>query len=462
MTIEEFGQTIKQKYPQYSDIADAELGEKMLTKYPQYQDLVKQDVAGEKVGGFLEGQRVLKGINDLIGTTGLAKGITQGIFLKFTPEGKDLLNQVAEGKITQEDVEKIIGKTATTKEILGSAIQTGATAIAATVPVAGSILGKAAQFGGIGALSGAGGALERGEGIGGVARGAALSSLAGAGIGVGTGLGEKGFKAFGRFLGRTGEKIQTSIIKPTQADIRDGFSIQTVNKYKLGGSLQETFSKTDDLLDRLSRDLGTKIKASKSTLDLNETYEQTAKRVLGNKFESFGSNKSIDNALENLRSEIVSVSGKSGVIGIPEAQTIKRASGHLGAWFHGIPDPDATARQKVYNTFYNEIKTAIEQKSPLGVQEVNKQISELIPVMNALIRRIPVAERNATMSLGDIITLTGATLEPRALGVSLLNLASKSGKVGAFLTEKGAKFGESAARGAVGTGRFLGSIPGKF
>jgi len=40
MDIAQFGQTIKQKYPQYQDMDDADLGQKMLSKYPQYQDMV--------------------------------------------------------------------------------------------------------------------------------------------------------------------------------------------------------------------------------------------------------------------------------------------------------------------------------------------------------------------------------------------------------------------------------------
>lgn len=45
-TIEQFGQTIKAKYPQYNDISDTELGQKMLVKYPQYQDMVIQEQHG--------------------------------------------------------------------------------------------------------------------------------------------------------------------------------------------------------------------------------------------------------------------------------------------------------------------------------------------------------------------------------------------------------------------------------
>ena len=39
-SLSEFGDTIKAKYPQYSDIDSAELGKKMLEKYPQYADKV--------------------------------------------------------------------------------------------------------------------------------------------------------------------------------------------------------------------------------------------------------------------------------------------------------------------------------------------------------------------------------------------------------------------------------------
>lgn len=39
-TLEEFAQTIKQKYPQYQNIDDRELGMKMIEKYPQYKEKV--------------------------------------------------------------------------------------------------------------------------------------------------------------------------------------------------------------------------------------------------------------------------------------------------------------------------------------------------------------------------------------------------------------------------------------
>lgn len=246
----------------------------------------------------------------------------------------------------------------------------------------------------------------------------------------------EGFKAFGRLLGITGNKIQTTIIKPSAADLKDGFSINTIRKYNLGGSLKNSFEKTDTLMDDLSRQLNNKLKASTETVNLEEVYKKTAERVLGEKAQSFGANTAMERALGGLQEEI-GVVAEQGRVSVPSANLIKRSSGHLGAWLYGVPDADANAKQRVYNVFYNEIKKAIENASPEGVKGINKQLSELIPVMNALIKRIPVAERNAALSLTDIITLTGATLEPKALSLALLNFASKSGTVGTWIYNLG-------------------------
>jgi len=69
----------------------------------------------------------------------------------------------------------------------------------------------------------------------------------------------------------------------------------------------------------------------------------------------------------------------------------------------------------VYNAFYNNIKVAIEDNSPAGVADINQRISQLIPVQNAVIRRIPVAERNGAISLLDMIGMVGSIAHPAAL-----------------------------------------------
>lgn len=345
--------------------------------------------------------------------------------------GEAIGTQIAKATVPPEQRE-FVSEGPTAKQVLGDVARAGLTIATPLIPPAGGVIGRAAQFGAIGGLGGATTAMAEG---GDVVSSAKTGALTGAAIGGTLGILEKGVKAFGNFLGKTGEKIQTTVIRPTQADIKDGFSINTVNKYNLGGSLKTTFEKTDRVLDKLSADLNQKLGATSNKVDLNDVYNKTAKRLLGNKLESFGSNAQMDSAIEKLKNEIATVAGQTGKLSIPDSQLVKRAAGHFGAWSFGVPTPEATASQKVYNTFYNEMKTAIEKASPEGVKQINQEISKLIPVMNALIRRIPVAERNNVLSLTDIITATGAVFDPRSLGLTALNLASKSGTVGAKLAK---------------------------
>lgn len=331
---------------------------------------------------------------------------------------------------------------------IGGYLQAGSTVAGATSPLVPSIAGKAAQFGALGTLSGAGKGLEEGTDS---TKSALMGAATGAATGVAFGAAEKGLKALAPFIQRRGEAIQTSVIKPTAADVKDGFDIKNINKYGLGGGIKKTFEKTESLLDDLSNQLNTKITAEGAPpVDINDVFNKTVARVGGSKLSTFGSNTSISSALKQLQNEVIDIAGDTGEIALQDAQVVKRAAGHFGAWQHGMFDPESTARQSVYNVFYNELKKTIEKTAPEGVKEINKQISELIPIMNALIRRIPVAERNSALSLSDIITLTASSLDPKVLGLSLVNRLSKSGAVGAVLAKLGqvaTPAGEIASKG---------------
>lgn len=339
---------------------------------------------------------------------------------------------------TEQERNIISSNTPSVKETAGSAIRGIGTIAGLATAAPASLAGRVAQGAAFGYAQDVGADLQNDAT-------AAQTVTPGLGTAVGASvpLAAAGIKKLSDLIGKTGDRIQFSVIKPTQADIKDGFNIQTVKKYNLGGSLKTTAEKTDKLIDDLSAQLNSKIKGSNASLDLNDVYDKTAKRVLGDKFQQFGSNANMDTAIDKLRQEIITVSGENGLVPLQDAQTIKRAAGHFGAWQYGRPDPDAKATEQVYNVFYNEMKKAIEKNAPEGIAEINKQISELIPVMNALIRRIPVAERNNVLSLTDVITLTGATFDPRSLGLTLANLASKSGYVGNKLSQ----FGEAASSG---------------
>lgn len=316
------------------------------------------------------------------------------------------------------------------EEVIGDTLKAGALPASFAVnPV--SALGKIGAGAGLGAISATGESMSKNESPLDVAKKAAFGALAGGAV-------SAAFVGFGKLLEKTGEKITQGVIKPSEKDLKAGFKIDTIKKYKLGGSLSSMYDKTDEKLSELSHKLSTKLAGSNQTVDLNAILQETSDSLSSNKMKGFGSNTSIQNAVEQLKNEIINVA-PDGTLSIPDAQLVKQSAGRFGAWQFGATDPESTARQTVYNAFYTKIKEAIEKNSPEGVKEINKQLSELIPVSHALLKRIPVADRNRVLSLQDMITLTASVLDPRALGSFGLSMAQKSGTVGNALMNVGPK-----------------------
>lgn len=69
--------------------------------------------------------KLLKGSLDIAGeVTGagpLGKAAAQGAFYRFTPEGREIMDKVRKGEMTQADAEKIVGKTLGTGEVVRGA-----------------------------------------------------------------------------------------------------------------------------------------------------------------------------------------------------------------------------------------------------------------------------------------------------------------------------------------------------
>ena len=193
--------------------------------------------------------------------------------------------------------------------------------------------------------------------------------------------------------------------------------------------------------------LSSKLEAGKTAVNLNKVFSDTSKALTKGKTKAFGDIGATKRVIKNLQSEIREVAGKNGLVDLVEATNIKRGAGTKGAWAFGRVEPDAGATEKVYSAFYNKIRLAIEEAAPKGVQNINKQISELIPISNATIRRLPVAQRNNIISLTDSIGLFSAMFDPRALAIIGAGKLSKAGKFGSFLARLGTEKPSKTALG---------------
>ena len=268
---------------------------------------------------------------------------------------------------------------------------------------------------------------------------------------------QKGKYYIGKGMQTTGKKIMSSVMRPYIADVKDGFKMDYVFKHDLGGTLSEMLYKTSNKLNYMGAKLSGALKSSDDVIDLNLVYKSTKTKLIGKsvKAKRFGEVGSINNVLKQLKNEITKTTSKAGKANLIDANFIKRGAGAKGAWVYGMVDKDARATAKVYTTFYQELKTAIEKAGPKNIQTINKTISELIPIQNAILRRIPVAERNNLLSLTDTLGLFATIFDPRALAATGVNSLLKSAKVGNWLYKAGTAFKQAQSQGAGAISRLL-------
>lgn len=394
MTIEEFGKQIKTKYPQYKDTGDLELGQKMIDKYPQYKNLINQP-SKKPIDTFLSGHSILKGISDVIGTTGLGKGIAQGIFLKYTPEGRDIEKQILAGKMNYNDLENIVGGGVTNKEIIGSTIKTGALVggIAAKPLTA---LGRV----GVGAVAGAGigggQALEENKDLGEVAIGAATGAVIGGGVSgllEGLGLGLRKISQSKYIQSRTGSTYNKELqppVKEVAKDIEKGFKTfgeQVANvvddkgnpvyvgNYNtlLNKSKSEIIKKSTELKNFLSSIKNVQVNKNEVSKDIIKTMEDRYGRLTPSQIKQIG----------------FEVSRMPTKMDLPKLLDIKRMYDNLipESFWSKIDDPAIAFPSLVKYTLRDNARKIINEKAAQSFGLTSKEL----PIIQKLNNEIGIA-----------------------------------------------------------------------
>lgn len=259
----------------------------------------------------------------------------------------------------------------------------------------------------------------------------------------------------GRGLQKVGEKIVTTVIRPTIQDIKDGFKSSSLTKYNIVGNTTEEFlAVAQKQIKEKGGQLSLLVKnafGNKKIIDLNKTFE-TTKRILvrSRRKEAFGDISSLRNGINKLQEEILDVArNKLGRVTFQHAQEIKQGAGLKGAWAYGRPDPDGRIAEKIYTTFYRVLKKQMENVGPKQMRRLNKELHEIIPIMHAVTRRLPVEARNNVLSLTDSLGLYAAVFDPRALAIIGAKKLSRSGKLGGWLAQTGQRLQQTSQRGAI-------------
>lgn len=136
---------------------------------------------------------------------------------------------------------------------------------------------------------------------------------------------------------------------------------------------------------------------------------------------------------------------------IDEAQTAKRAIGLKGAWEYNKTAADS-GMEKVSNELYNVVKAQVEEatnnvatqagEKAGRVKQINNELGDLMPIEQAMIRRLPVKARNNPLSLTDLMLF--ATGHPIA---GLSHVLSRT-MAGATATYAAGKAATATASGA--------------
>lgn len=270
-----------------------------------------------------------------------------------------------------------------------------------------------------------------------------------------------GFTALFGLLGKAaaplGERIELSLLKPVKSDLQGVKSapevapqtlVKNVYKYELGGTLVQSYEKAQ----ALTRDLGNRMRAvlaanPSADVDLLDVLSDTSNELKAAKASNFGTNANIDKAVDNLLSEIHNVS-PSGKVNLADAQDVKQALGYMGSWQNGARDADSAAVETVANAMYTKLKNAIETASGQSaeVKAINQQFGDVIPIKNALIRRIPVAARREPVSLKEFIALT--TGGASGIGLAASDRLLRSGTAANALVGLGQNPIQNAAKAA--------------
>lgn len=467
MTPEEIGRRVKEKYPQYGKYTDEEVGRKTLLKYPQYGESPAQP---QKTGFIGALQNQLSSQNKGVGTN-MALGAFKG--LASTADAMSQIGQKYFGGAASKIVGAVTGKPVTqtppatlpsfVKEADGTAQQVGK--VAEQIGEFFVPAGLTAKLSRIAEAGIKGTDLATKFGKGGKALANVLSLASRSGLLAGEAGGVTAVQSYGKeeaadqvrtnaiisgaipiagaalgsmkpLVGKAGQKIQQSLIKPSIRDVKDGFKAENITKYGIGGDLEKMSQQVHNKIEELGGQLGSIISNSPVTVNINSVLDDVERALGTNATKNFGMNSRFGKAIDTLREEAKMIT-KDGVVSLKEAQEIKRSVGKIGAWQFGMRDPESSALEKVANELYDKLKVAIEAASPEQIRGINSQLSELIPIENAIIRRIPVEARQNALSLSDAVTAIPGLMHPGNWWLFALNRLSKSGTVGGALAKMG-------------------------
>ena len=244
------------------------------------------------------------------------------------------------------------------------------------------------------------------------------------------------------------EGILSSYLKPPLKIYRDGFDVKNIDKYDLYGNTKEIGSKAQGAINERMDQIKVKLSEAGSSgekIDLADSVIEAIDEIESQKEKFpklFIAAKNEETPLRVASEKIIGMMSRlaNGADEDPLlANQIRQGLGEIAADAFGKYTKEDDALEAVAMITYRKLREQIEQKSPEGIRQLNKEISELIPIKNAAIRRTPIAERQDLISLKDAVSIAGAlaTNNPAPLLVKVADVTLKNTKFAKVLNRIG-------------------------
>lgn len=244
-------------------------------------------------------------------------------------------------------------------------------------------------------------------------------------------------KASGKGAAAVSERLIRRDYMPLKIHEKSGWSYQNAIKHKLYGKdvgdLAESADQKLAALYKQQKELIQAGKAAGGRVDFQQALDETMAKI-----EKGGDSELWDRApgiMEEYKRRLSRIrdAGKADPADlrkalskdVADAQIMKSDIGEDAAFASkkGVPgiDEGAAVRGRFAAILYGNVKDQIEKNTPEGLREINKAMSEIIPLRNAAEHRAAVTGRQRIGKLTDFIMGGGAMVEP-TVGVPALVL----------------------------------------
>jgi hypothetical protein len=244
-------------------------------------------------------------------------------------------------------------------------------------------------------------------------------------------------------LQKLGAKISEVYVKPQQSDINNGYKTINIAKYDVGGSLDKALPKVQAKIKNYTDQLNEyiKLRGEEPTLTYGKVLDELETKYAEKGEQKLGMIGDKAAELDKIKNELTLKYGdnwKEEQIGFTDVMDDKRSAGLQAVFNHDPLRKGVGATEQVWNDFYTNLKKKLEENSPKEFQEINKAITDLIPIEQGYVRAARRMDKNNVLSLTDFIGATGAvSVNPAALAVPIIHRVFKSPRVANLLMKTG-------------------------